>query len=391
MSDWFQRFMGRLGYTKTDLARESLRLAKETASDQQRADQEKYARLAATLETNRTVGNQLRRELENVNRWKAKRIWQDPALAALPSFPPVPARFHERTLSLARVFAPGIATLVDLAGIEPFGKDEDARVFYWALARATSAAHRAAIDLKSEDGISSAFLNALADEIRQQSKSGGEASLQIGLCAIFEHVKPAIKEAQVGADMLLVVSGDTLVPKGGARLFWIQAKRETASNPYILNYHRPPNADDITQCEALIRVHQVERGSFGVYALYSDQLPFVGSIFVSKKLAESSRDVDRCSISLANGGQRFQELIVAAAKQAASIGQFETTNAVIEYLDHASRQSIVPLKVVSVHSGTGLLEPKRLVEQVEALYAERILQQRQTQQPDRNQDFDIAH
>lgn len=380
MSDWFQRFMGQLGYTRADLACESLRLEKEAASHQRRADREKYARLAATLEKTLTAGNQQRKELENVNRWKAKRIWQDPALAALPSFPPVPTQFHEKTFDLARVFAPGIATLVDLAGVDSFGGNEDARVFYWALAHAASAAHRAAIDLKSEDGISNAFLNMLADEIRQQSQSGGEASLQIGLCAIFEQVKPAVKEAQVGADMLLVVSGDTLVPKGGARLFWIQAKRETASNPYVLNYYRPPNADGVTQCEALLRVHRIEHGSFGVYALYSDHLPFVSSIFVNKKLADGSRDVDRCSISLANGGQRFQELIVAATKQAASVGQFETTDAVIGYLDHASRQSIVPLKVVSVHSGTGLLEPKRLVERVKALYEERILQQRQTQQ-----------
>ncbi|QRY31889.1 hypothetical protein JVX96_00745 [Variovorax sp. PDNC026] len=380
MSDWFQRLMGQLGYTRKDLARESLRLEKEAASYQRRVDQEKYARLAATLEKTRKAGNEQRKELENVNRWKARRIWQDPALAALPSFPPVPARFHEKTFDLARVFAPGISTLVDLARVDSFGGNEDARVFYWALARATYAAHHAATEHKSEDGISTAFLNALADEIRQQSQSGSEASLQIGLCAIYEHVKPAIKEAQVGADMLLVVSGDTLVPKGGARLFWIQAKRETASNPYVLNYHRPPNATEITQCEALLRVHETERGSFGVYALYSEQLPFVSSIFVSKNLAESSHDVDQCSISLANGGQRFQELIVAAAKQAASVGQFETTDAVIEYLDHASRQSIVPLKVVSVHSGTGLLESKRLVERLKAFYAERTLRQRQTQQ-----------
>lgn len=391
MPVWFQSVMSSLGYTKKDVAEKALRDEKATASKQEALEQERHQRLAQQLEIIRAESNGFRVGLEAANRWKMRHVWQDATLAALPSCPAVPEEFYRKTLRFARSFAPEAMTLIDLSRAESFGRKEDARVFYWALAHSSCVAHRVARNLKDEDAISGEFLNALATQIHQQSTAGAEASLEIGLGAIYDNVQPALKEARVGADMLLIVSGNTLVPSGGARLFWLQAKRGTRSNPYILDYYREPNVSGVTQCDALARVHQPKLGSFGVYALYSDQLPFVSSIFVSESLRENSHVKRLCSISLAKDGARLQELIVAAAGHS-QFGQFESADALLEYLDHASRASIVPLRVVSVHAGEELIDRKRLVQLVKAHYDERIRQSSQTQDRDRdqNQDFDIV-
>lgn len=177
----------------------------------------------------------------------------------------------------------------------------------------------------------------------------------------------------MGADLLLLVSGDGLVPNKGVRLLWVQFKQTMdTKSPLVLDVYRAPNASQKTQLDALRKTHAPASGSFAIYALASIDYDFFASIAVDGLSAVVPTTASTCQIDLAQRGVRFQELVVAVSSHPGH-GEFSTSDEVIKYVDAlASQAAIVPLTVLSVSSGQELVSAKDLARQIKAGWDRRL-------------------
>lgn len=250
-------------------------------------------------------------------------------------------------------------------GINPAG-------LYWALTHASVIGSNAIKKLDKEDVMTSDFVTELSKQLACATNLIG-SSLDVYAGEIHKKLKPALKEISVGADLLLLISGKGLVPRGGLRLLWLQFKQtNNLAKPLELNVYRTPNASRGTQLGALRKAHQPNLGSFGLYALASIKYPFFASIPVDDLEHVTPMKSPTCLVNLAQDGVRLQELVLKLSSDPAH-GQFATGAAVMQFVDAlASQAAIVPLTVLSVASGEEIVSTKDLVRQIKAGWDRRL-------------------
>jgi len=302
--------------------------------------------LAETKDSLKTERDNIRQAQTKIESVKNKSIsaemrasWCDPRLLEMP--PGVPEKLHKSTLVHARyALNEKLGSFYDLRDRSSF-KAAGQWELYWCLAHATKAAVISSL-AKMEDGITADFVRTLELEAKKLPSMIDEAApaLQLAYSNIFEQAKPALKEADVGADVLLVVAGDNLVPSGGARLFWIQAKKARSSTaPYVLDCSYKNTKD--SQINALRKVNVPERGSFAVYCQYSNALPFIPSFTLAVHTPADDLKVD-----LAEHGVRISELISAyAGYRDKAVGVFADATAVTAFISSVAAGK--PLYVVA--------------------------------------------
>lgn len=275
---------------------------------------------------------------QQVGRGKLMRKQLDWCSMRLVEFPiETPVNFQKNTLINLESFLGGGARFSDLGDPSKFSSPAQ-WLLYWCLAHASNAAVEATSGAKNEDGVSRAFL----DELSQQAKTAssfldGAGGLQIAYNAIFEQCEPAMKEAAVGADILLIVAGNPLISDGLARVFWIQAKRSDSG----FNLRFDQENKNGLQVEALSRVHDPIRGAFGLYVQYAKELPYVPSVPVSKL----SWTDGKYSADLSAIGVRLPEFLVMCTGKCRNVGSFADIGALKAYLEEVSEMK--PLYIVT--------------------------------------------
>lgn len=346
--------------------------AKEKELEQSRQDLSVALARSVNLEDQ---VNELSRELRVANAAKARSNqtiqlyqWTDPYHVEFLSLRNIFKNLVRHTVTAWSQFGKGVELGVPRkfkGGVNPAG-------FYWALTHASISGHRAIQKLDREDVMTADFVGELRTQLGCAASLMG-STLDVYAGEIHKKLKPALKEISVGADLLLLVSGQGLVPKGGVRLFWLQFKQDTeGKKPLELDVYRPPNASGGTQLGALRVAHRPDFGSFGIYALASIQYSFFSSISVDELKRVVPKESSTCRIDLAQDGVRLQELVVKLSTDP-SHGQFDTGAAVVQFVDTlARRAAIVPLAVLSVSSGEELVSAKDLVRQIKADWDRRL-------------------
>ena len=177
----------------------------------------------------------------------------------------------------------------------------------------------------------------------------------------------------MGADLLLIVAGDDLVPHGGLRAFWIQAKRNAAvqAEPHKMNYsHSNTNTVGQRQHSALQAEHDPAQGSFSPYWLYSPDLPYIPAASLSQfTLAGPTAAPTNCTVDLGLYGRRLQELMGSLLVNQAH-GAF-TPDALVAFLLIAAKAGVLPLQLVTL-AGARHLDALAKLEYVVDEYSRRV-------------------
>jgi hypothetical protein len=148
-------------------------------------------------------------------------------------------------------------------------------------------------------------------------KLGDDAQIDIALSTLWSVNDPAYKERPVGADLLLVLDMGQWAPATGqtvpsykpcVQLFWLQVKHlkpsvQDATDIYTLDYGEQ-NTSKVFQSEQLREVDRPGSGSYGFYAQFANQIPFVP---VSRLAVETEQSH---TADLASKGVRFAEWLV---------------------------------------------------------------------------------
>lgn len=245
---------------------------------------------------------------------------------------------RENTLKHLQVFLGKGAANHELPNLDKFSCSAQWSL-YWCLAHASQAAWTAARAAKDEDGISRAFLAEIGVQAKKSMTLPNSGNLQIAFNSIFEQSEPGMKEAAVGADILLIVTGSSLVPNGMARIFWIQAKKAKAGESAFKLHYDYKNAQGL-QIEKLSAVNVPARGSFGFYMQYSCQLPYITA--VDERHLPWRDGV--LSSDLSQVGTRLPEFLVARTTSHANVGAFQSAAELRAYLDQVSEMK--PLYIV---------------------------------------------
>lgn len=290
----------------------------------------------------------------------ARRKWCLPQLVEFPAGTPV--KLHQRTADCLATFVSPSDSLFHVAD-PACVKCKPRWSLYWCLAHASAAAVRSAQALRDEDGISGDFLQALEHQSAGLGNvsTGESRRLQIAFNAIFQQIAPAMKEAQVGADILIIVAGRSLIPNGFARLFWIQAKRATGS-AFTLDYSQA-NTAGAYQVDALRKVHRPKMGSIGLYVQYARDIPYVPAVLVNE-LPTTKYTADLNIL-----GVRLPELLVAYTGNIQGVGAFADTDAILAYLDEVSEKK--SLYVVTI-TDQGLEREHELLATVSDYYEKKL-------------------
>jgi hypothetical protein len=256
---------------------------------------------------------------------------------------------------------------------------------FWALTHASATAYEDVRRLRNENTTTLKFVERLEAQVATARALLG-ADLQVAVGEILSHRMPALQEASVGADLLLIVSGDGLVAGGGVRLFWIQFKLAEAAESLQLDVYRKRNAKGQSQYEALKGVDRPREGSHSLYALGAADYPFYSSIPVGHLRGVNPDVRATCKVDLGQRGFRFQELMVCLASYKrdspatgesgagqARFNSFVTEADVLKFVDAAAaEQSIIPLSVLGMASGDELVNSNRLVERIAAAWERRL-------------------
>lgn len=193
-----------------------------------------------------------------------------------------------------------------------------------------------------------------------------------------------MKEAAVGADILLIIAGDAMFPNGFARILWIQAKNAAPKDPFTLDYSRRNTKG--YQVDALARVHEPANGSLGLYAQYAAGLRYIPAVFVDKLIPHTKN----YSADLSDIGSRLSELVVACMSDHRGLGAFADTNALLAYLNKVS--DMKPLFIVTITPDRDLSRQPRnnneLLSTVSAFYEEMLgMEHDPDQEPDPEPDL----
>ncbi|MBB1600837.1 hypothetical protein A9977_12390 [Variovorax sp. UMC13] len=334
--------------------------------------------LAAALTRTRSLESQLHTLSQELDAAKAAKAtadqlfeiceWIDPYHVEFLSLRNDFRELVRNTVLAWRQFATGLRLGVlgqFKGGINPAG-------LYWALTHASLSGKKSILQLDKEDVMTSDFVVELQRQLDCAKKLLGSV-LDVYAGEIHKKLKPALKEISVGADLLLLVSGDGLVPKGGLRLLWLQFKQATdVKKPMDLNVYRTPNAAGGTQLGALRVAHRPKLGSFGLYALAAMDYDFFASIPVADLASVDPVRGSTCHVDLAEDGTRLQELVLLLSSDPTH-GHFDNSAAVLKFVDDlASQNAIVPLAILSVSSGEELVSASDIARQIKAGWDRRL-------------------
>lgn len=361
----FRSFLSLLGLALA----EDLRAGKALAiklTEALRRSEGTVASLMQELREAKSALSASEKERADLKRTKERQNWCSPHLVEFPA--ETSTEFRTNTQRCLRAFLSKDSLFSDLTNPAQFPIPAQ-WALYWCLAHASHAATTAAIAAKNEDGISRVFLDTLDSQAKMASAFPEGGKLQIAYNAIFEQSEPAMKEAAVGADILLIVAGQALIPNGLARIFWLQAKKAHSANaPYSLRFDQQ-NKQGL-QIDALSNVSAPARGSFGLYMQYSEELPYLPAVDVRFL----SRDDRKSAADLSSMGIRLPELLVAYTRDFTDVGAFRNTDDLRAYLDEVSEMK--PLFIVTATAG-GLeyqrgLAPNYLLAEISAYYREKL-------------------
>ncbi|BCQ52326.1 hypothetical protein [Burkholderia gladioli] len=293
--------------------------------------------------------------------------WAQPEYVIFPAIEPVsgmskiavPEKIVARSETLARAFLVESATFPgDLVKKECFVSPAH-WALYWCIASASSFVCGNLGDADGEDGRTGTFLRYLASRMEHVGfELEDDAQIDIAVSPIWSVNNPVVKEAALGADLLLVLDiGNGEPVKGAAeehaggqtqpsrspcvQLFWMQAKlvemeKCNVVEIYTLDYGREKKAsakntaaktaakaahNDVAekqvaaqvakepefQFERLNKVHDPASGSYAFYAQYANQIPFVPVVSVRDLDAPTKKEH---KASLIAKGARFAEWLV---------------------------------------------------------------------------------
>lgn len=280
--------------------------------------------------------------------------WCDPDLASFDADTPLGIRTRSR--QCASVFAPNINALTQLRAIGSFVSPVLWGI-YWSIARSASKVCWEGWDSLGENGLTNVFVSALKDAVEEANGLLDEdAQLVLATSAILDHKIPAVKEAKVGADLLVLIDTNDgelpgFSPAPAIRLFWLQAKSLDpevikTNTIFTLDYSRENSHG--RQVDALKKVHAPERGSFGFYAQYARQIDFVPVVSVDKL---SSAAAGNFEADLQAEGTRFQEWLVSRLKTTAQNAAFANFDEVKAFLDACSGD--LPFVIVTIAARKG--------------------------------------
>jgi hypothetical protein len=284
---------------------------------------------------------QVRAFLDAIQLNAKREAWCEKQWLEMP--PGTPKKFHATTLkysSLLMTKKEGVHSFFDMCVERNFQKAGWWEL-YWTLANASASALEY-VQSKIEDGITNEFVRSLEkqNQALRALRNDGRPLLQMGFCKIYEQATPALKESDVGADLLLIIAGNQLVSNGGARMFWLQAKRQLG-DPYILDCSYANKNGP--QLDALKKVDVPEKGSFGMYMQYAKDIPFIPALALCQHMPLS----DYKNVDLSLYGARLAEIITLfSAVTEKSIGSFEDASSTIRFLDAVGDNK--PLYVVAV-------------------------------------------
>lgn len=393
MLNWILRILNLVPKEEAVAAIEAARASSAAAqrvAAQERARREEVERLLATSNTGKEAADRGLKLLE----------WTLSHLVDFYMGNSLPRPFIAQTLSTRRAFAP-IGFMGKLHDADSFVGGANAAGLFWALTHASDDAYEAVRMLHDENTSTLRLVENLKVQMKTAHSLFG-ADLKVAVGQILSHRVPALKEVSVGADLLLLISGDGLVPGGGVRLAWIQFKLTRTQKSMMLNFHTERNErTGKAQFEALQGVHSLERGSFSLYALGSNGHPFYASIPIDWIEGVNMEDPSTCKVDLGEKGVRFQELMLMLAGNT-GVGAFSTSSGgagfseagsfgsaaeVLAYVDAAaSERSIIPLMVLGVSSGRERVSSHQLVQQIEGMWNKRLseyIRSRDQSGPDR--------
>ncbi|MBP1312800.1 hypothetical protein [Herbaspirillum sp. 1130] len=300
---------------------------------------------AKTLDLQRAqIKTKLEVQQQEFDRSAQREAWCDTRLLELPIS--TPTNFHQNTLGYARLaLSDRNARMYDLRSRSQF-KSKGLWELYWCLAHASRTAN-ASTRIKIENGISGDFLEALTEHAKNLSSmlDNGTPSLQMAYSKIYEQARPGLKEEDVGADILLVVAGDNLIQGGGARIFWIQAKKAPdGASPYTIDCSYENTAE--LQLNRLRRVHQPNLGSFGAYINYTPKLSFIPSFSLT-----TYNPIGDLKVNLGEKGARLPELVMAhsALKASSRTGSFSDAGAIVRFLQSVAENRPLYLVAATKH------------------------------------------
>lgn len=234
------------------------------------------------------------------------------------------------------------------------------------------------VDTKKEDGANMRLWRDLTDSSKKLDQaSPTTASFELGIEDIFNNRSVGITETDTGADLLLIVAGQSLLGKTGLRLIWLQAKCAPEGKPLELNYWRAVQSkngkgDGLRQAKALKRGHTPEKGSFSAYVqyVYDQHLPTSIALSVEYILTDPVTTEKDCRADLAASGVRAQELITHFATEE-KYGVFANANAAVESIKSNVGKSTKVLCVVDRSDGTS----NNLVKEVQKMLLNKAVEQ----------------
>ena len=297
---------------------------------------------------------------EDAHKRRSKRgEWCSPAL--LESRPEVPDAIRKNTFTaLQDLIRWRPATYAALKDPLNFRREEHWGL-YWLLANAAAKA-AAATRTQNEDGGSTAFTEYLHKTAKELQTDGVfSAGELMRVERIYHNRSAAVLEKDVGADLLLVVSGESLIGRTGLRLFWLQAKRPDKTT-FELNYWRDTKNDGgLRQVKALASVHAPERGSFGLYLQYLQELESTYALHVSDVPLPYGTDEKSCTVSMTGKGARLQEMLAGLITNS-SVGTFESSDDAVGFLRAQVTRPCAVLALTPEHDDRA----RELVEELDA-------------------------
>jgi len=118
-----------------------------------------------------------------------------------------------------------------------------------------------------EDWLTEEFVKRLELLEATAEQAGAEFTVLLKMYAVMKHKVPAIQEAQVGADLALIVAGESLLGHAGAKVFWVQAKQPTSTN-FQVKVAQDNASCEFRQISSLIQLHSPASGSHALYLLH---------------------------------------------------------------------------------------------------------------------------
>lgn len=295
---------------------------------------------------------QYMRELCINDQFQGEQAWCNTGFLTFP--PGTPSEISTKTSACASRLLNGSPT--DAVDRESFANDSQ-WAFFWCLTHASRIAALSARLPHNEDGVSGHFLEALSHHAEfANSLIEADQNIDIAYAPIYKTIKQQdttnsndtgfAKEADVGADILLVVGGENLVSNGLFNIFWIQAKKcKPGQSEFTLHYDESNNTG--LQIEAISKIRNEIIGAFSLYIQYSEKLTYTAVADVKDlpfKTGETPPAADLRKI-----GVRLPEWIASRLVAPKAHGSFETIEDVTTYLDGATSNKRI--FIVSATSG----------------------------------------